>query len=292
MTLFRQHVMAYYVALICIIKDFRDAAMSTRRKTASVTTGAWAPVFCFGDEGWERFKSVCKFKSTMPFVAKDDIELATTQYLRLQQMEAEAVPSANIESDFQKIAVATDTLRRHLRPLEDAVTVSAMNVGGAGNKQLSTDIDRGFQLMHRLEPYFEEMISFKFPKSGRQRPFRNFSREIEVLCRLLACLNDAATEAAKKTRNESDHQLKGDAWDCWVARLYNILTDHGLSATISNDTDKRPSKTETPFLRLVIALQDLLSKEARRPVHSKPALAKAIQRALDRVGRLSQGKAA
>jgi hypothetical protein len=127
---------------------------------------------------------------------------------------------------------------------------------------------------------------------GERRPFRNFVQELEALYSLLRSLEDAANKAAGKTRDERDLQLKGDAWDRWIAGIYEIATNYGLPATTSNDTDKRPFATETPFLRLVKELQNLLPDRARRREHSNSALAKAIQRAIERLRDPSKRRAA
>jgi hypothetical protein len=265
--------------------------MSRRRPTVPVTTGVCPPDFSI--KNWPGIEEACKFKSKLP---AEVIEVATRRFLSLQKMEAEAIPLADQKRDLLKIATTTEMLRFQLSPLKNAVSVSIPGdeeiEKGPDREQIKKDVDRGFQIMHRLEPYFDEVISFRSDKLGERRPFRNFAQEMEVLCSLLASLEHAATEAAGKTRDEKDLQLKGDAWDRWIAEIYQILTDHGLSATTSNDTDKRPFATETPFLRLVKELQNLLPKEARRRVHSNPALAKAIQRAIERVSRLSQERAA
>ena len=278
--------------------------MSARRKTVPVTIGICAPEFLI--TSWPAIEKVCKFRTELPKAARDDIQEKTRLYLWLQKMKAEAIPLANQVSDFKKIAKATEELRQRLAPLRDAVAMSipsdknikeALNRNTQASKdahreKLRRDLDRSLQIMHRLEPCFDEVTTFRSFKLGERRPFRNFAQEMEVLCSLLASLEDAANKAAGKTRDERDLQLKGDAWDRWIAGIYKIVTDYGLPATTSNDTDKRPLATETPFLRLVKELQNLLPDKARRREHSNPALAKAIQRAIEKHRHASKPSAA
>jgi hypothetical protein len=255
--------------------------MAARRKTVPVTTGIHPPEFAITN--WSEIEKACKFKSKLPEAAQTHIKEATRRFLWRQTMEAEAIPLADQKSDLLEIAEATEKLRLHLKPLKDAVAVS-IPTDEQIEEGLDREKDRGFQIMHRLERYFDEVTSSRPIKLGERKRFRNFAQEMETLCDFLASLEDAARKAEKATSFEIGSQLRGDAWKLWIADISKAVTDAGLSATTSNDTDKRAS-TETPFMRLIRELQKLLPEKARRRDHSNQALAKDIQRALEELRR-------
>jgi hypothetical protein len=250
--------------------------MSRRQDTVPVTTGILAPAFVI--ENWPAIETACKFKSEIPKNAREQIREKTWSYLGLQKMEAEAIPLADQIKDLGDIAKATEGLRERLVPVRKFLALDEHREAAIAR----CEVDRGAQLMHRLQPCFDEVDSFRSVRVGERRRLRDFAREMEVLCSLLTSLENAAIKAAEKTRDEKhDLQLKGDAWDRWIAQIHKIVTDCALAPTTRNDTDKRAA-IETPFLRLVKELQKLLPKAARRPEHSDAALAKAIQRAIEK----------
>lgn len=267
--------------------------MPARRKTVPVTTGIHPPEFFI--RNWPEIEEACKFKSEVPEAAQTDIEGATRRFLLLQKMEAEAILLADQKSDLFEIAKATERLQMHLKPLRDAIAVSIPTdteieegldrekkqiKDDLSREKIKKDLDRGFQIMHRLERCFDEVTSSRPIKLGERKRFRDFAQEMKTLCDFLASLEGAARKATEIAPDEKSPQLKGDAWDGWISNLSKIVTNAGLPATTSNDTDKR-AKTETPFVRLVRELQKLLPENARRRDHSDQALAKAIQRALE-----------
>jgi hypothetical protein len=279
-----------------IVLSIEAPAMPAKRKTVPVTTGIHPSEFLIKNwpeiEDWPEIEKACKFKSMLPAAAPADLKEATRRFLLLQKMEAEAIPLADLKSDLFEIAKATEEFRLHLTPLRAAVGVSIptdkqIDEGLKREKKqikddliqekIKKDLDRGFQIMHRLERCFNEVASSQPIKLGERRQFRNFAQEMKMLCESLASLEDAARKAAEATRDENAPQLKGDAWNRWIAEIYEIVTDAGLPATTSNDTDKRVD-TETPFVRLVRELQKLLPNEAR---HKDRGLVKAIQRATE-----------
>ena len=279
--------------------------MARRRKTVPVTTGIDAPEFEIPN--WEAIEESCRFKIKFSQAKKDSIKEATRRYLWLQESETKAQSLVGQKSDLEKIATVTRELRRRLKPLSDAVAVSIpsdeaiqnatkrsdRDTQKAHREAFERDLDRGFQMLQRLDRYFHEATSFRSAKLSGRKPIRNFAYEMEALCRSLTSLENAANQAAKNTIGETGFQVEGEAWDRWIVQIKKIVIDSGLSATTSNDTDKRSATaTETPFLRLVRELQNLLPRPARRHEHSGSGLAKAIQRAIEKAGRISARKAA
>jgi hypothetical protein len=280
-TLCGMYFMPYYVALICKQTIFYrlDAEMSARRKTVPVTTGIQRPRFRITK--WPEIVRACKFKSKLRKAARAEIEVATRHFLWLEGMEAKAIPSAKKKNELFAVADAAKRLRTKLAPLKAAaVTVTT--------EETIQNFDSGFQSLHRLSRYFEGTDTFRAIKLSERKRFPDFVQEMKLLDDILASLELAANKAAKAMDLEVAPQLKGDAWNHWIAKVYKIVTDAGLSATTSNDTNKR-ANTETPFMRLVRELQKLLPSEARRPDDKDQALAKAIQRATEHYRPRRQG---
>ena len=77
---------------------------------------------------------------------------------------------------------------------------------------------------------------------------------------------------------QSDMQVRspseGNGWKIWIAQLTITARNFKLPHAVPTDNG-----ANSPFVRLVIALQDHLPETFRRPYHSEDALAKAIQRA-------------
>lgn len=261
------YFMAYYVALICILRLFisRDAAMPARRKTVPVTTGVRSPDFSI--RNWARVEAACKFKSKLE-ASHADINAATRRFVWLGRMEAKAISSDKKQDELFEISEDAKRLRLKLEPLKKAVSVQTAET-------IKIDFDSSFQTIHRLGQQFEGTHTFRsIGLDGRKR-FPDFVEEMKYLYEILDSLETAAKKAGKAMKLEDGGQRQGDAWNRWIAELYTIMTDAGISATTSNDSGKR-AHTETPFERFVKELQKQLPEELRRP---EKGLAKAIQRA-------------
>jgi hypothetical protein len=279
MKLCRPNFMAYYVALICLQRTFIDwvAAMSAKRKTVPVTTGIHPPDFKITN--WPDIERACRFKARLPKASRAEIERATRRFLWLEKMEAQALPFAPQKEALLDIAQDAKRLRLKLTPLRNAIFVPlAIDImieedrdRGIFHQPRESNLDEGFQILHRLNRQRTES------QPARQRK-PDFIQEMKFLYEMLGSLELAANRAAKAMHLEVAPQLKGDAWNRWIAEICEVVMDAGLSATTSNDADKR-ANTATPFIRLVRKLQKLLPNEARRPDDEDQALAKAIQRA-------------
>jgi len=94
---------------------------------------------------------------------------------------------------------------------------------------------------------------------------------------LLALLVHACTSALAELddRNLPGHR-EGDCWRDWVRALMRIAKQNKLPFRVGNDPD--PDKASA-FVVLAHELQLCMKPEARRYMHSKVALAKAINRA-------------
>ena len=67
----------------------------------------------------------------------------------------------------------------------------------------------------------------------------------------------------------------GDAWEIWICNLTRVLNKAHLQTGARTDD----LAEQSAFTNLVAALQKFIPSKIRRPIHSLPALAKAIQRA-------------
>ena len=67
----------------------------------------------------------------------------------------------------------------------------------------------------------------------------------------------------------------GDAWEIWICNLTRVLNKAHLPTGARTDD----LAEQSAFTNLVAALQKFIPSKIRRPIHSLPALAKAIQRA-------------
>jgi hypothetical protein len=241
--------------------------MSARRKTVSVTTGISTPKFSI--ENWALIEAACKFKTKFEETVRADINDATRRFLWLGAMEAKAIPSNKVQDELFDIASDAKRLRLRLEPLTKAVSPQK-------TKFDLIHFDYSFRIIHRLGRHFDGTQTFRSIGPGSRKQLPDFVRDVKTLYEILYSLEAAAKDAADATEQEVGAQLEGDAWKRWVVELHTIVTNAGMPATVSNDTDKR-AHTATPFTRLVLQLQKQLPDQL---THDEKGLAKAIQRAV------------
>src|SRR5262245_8649980 len=123
---------------------------------------------------------------------------------------------------------------------------------------------------HLIKRHFadEKLWSRKFGGRNRDKYVR--------LRHLLALLLDACTSALAELDDPNlPGRREGDCWRDWVRALTRIAKQNKLPFRVGNDPD--PDKAST-FVVLVHELQLCMKPEARRHMHSKVALAQAINR--------------
>jgi hypothetical protein len=98
---------------------------------------------------------------------------------------------------------------------------------------------------------------------------------------VLSSLSVACNLALKEMGNTNlTGYREGDRWDQWVRQLTKIAQESKIPFAASKGSDK--ATTYSAFILLVEALQNCVPASARRHLHSKAALAAAINRARKR----------
>ena len=221
---------------------------------ASVSGGG--PKFSPTNEQWKQIERA--YGHALTDNVRQAIVAATINFLLWEPFEREAKPISRARERVVTVQKAAKSLHDALVLYEELVTAPA-----------TTATVYAHQLIKR---HFagEEFWSAKFRS-------RN-GGELARLKRVLAPLPSACASALAELDDPNlPGYCEGACWRGWVRDLTRIAKQHKLPIPVRTDTDKkwRPS----PFVALLYELQQHVPVAARRHMHSKAALAKAIQRA-------------
>jgi hypothetical protein len=230
--------------------------MPKPRSTLPIAHADYVPTIAFTDEEWQAIEHA--YARQLNADVRQQITTVTTQYLKDCAFERTVAPKAMAREPIERI-------RRAARDLEKVMLDS-----------------KPFQSAHY---YANHLIRRHFtdPRLAAGRRGRR-DRRADKLYHFQGVLTSlvVACDCALNDLNAAEGYPEGQAWDCWIQALTQIVQRHDLpyGARIV-ETSGEPS----PFVALVRALQLLRALQEHVPARhmsSDEALAKAIRRAQGR----------
>jgi hypothetical protein len=198
--------------------------------------------------------------------AQERIKQATNHFARLAEMEDVAPPMAEAS---EKVAHIRDLTARLLREIGEIAMI-----GPDTRKPRSL-----FARQNKEKTALAAFLGHQVRRHLQLPPGRNLGRASmaadhlsilhESLCKLDSSLGEVLTEMEKPELREPRE------WHRWLEHICAALTDNGLPATASNDTE-----SVTRLMALIRKLLDILPAATANEYMqmSNSALAKAIQR--------------
>ena len=202
-----------------------------------------------------------KFGKPLPQSVRDEILKLTSDFVYWAQFEVEAEPLQPARDRVIAWQRWADTCRKNS---------TSKHFGNRKRQDTEPQGNDARQRSHRETLiYAKHKISSYFSDARFQRPdlFGDLGGVLvsfSVACGMaLADLDDPPGWQA------------GDAWEIWICNLTRVLNKAHLPTGARTDD----LAEQSAFTNLVAALQKFIPSKIRRPIHSLPALAKAIQRA-------------
>jgi hypothetical protein len=208
-----------------------------------------APAFNVDAVQWRRIEKA--YGSSLPPSVRTQIVRATEAYVFLQ----------SFEQTSEGLAKAKVILEAH-----DKAATRFFNELFAGPSAVS---DAGVYAHYLIESNF------------KTSELRGEARGLDVFLNLLRAFHVACNASIKQLNNPSSPAFQvGNAWNVWIDRLAEILSEAKLPVSVRNDRSKSKSTKQLPFVLFVWELQARLPTECRHPAQSEAALADALSEKL------------
>ena len=254
-----------------------EPPMPRRQLHIPVTTGISNPGFQISTVDWRRLEK--EYASKIGCDERKLFEFATARYRWLAEMERKAQPWVGVG---EKISAIGRTAQKLLRLLEGP---SDLIIENAAMGRKETGLPTRFPSQRGgnsdVDATVGHLIRQQLVLSSLQPFDDHFTAAVRNIESMSLALSKCDLSQIK------GFQKKGQAWDDWVCELTAIAEHAVLPFGVSKDPR---SASDSPFVSLVGALQDLLPEEYRRcqekgpdgSFTSKQKLADAIHTARER----------
>jgi hypothetical protein len=232
--------------------------MPPRQLRIPVTTGISNPGFQISPADWPRLEK--GYASKIGYDERKLFEFATARYRWLAEMERKAQPWVGVGKKISAIRRTAQELLGLLEgPSDLIIENAAMGRKETGLPNLfpsqrggNSDVDATVGHLIRQQLVLPSL-----------RPFGgdHFAAAVRNIESMSLALSKCDLSQIK------GHQKQGQAWDHWVCELTAIAEHAELPFGVSKDPR---SASDSPFVCLVAALQDLLPEEYQRCQEKSP----------------------